>query len=79
MATEGEIRVVHNFNPSQNIDVFNIKLIISKVIDDALDYATRHDDPHIKRWCAESATCLETGAMYLVKALTHDSTHGEES
>ena len=79
MATEGEIRVVHNFNPSQNVDVFNVKLVISKIIDHALEHAAANDDPHIKRWCAEAATCFEAGAMNLVKALTHDSTHGEKS
>ena len=79
MATEGEIRVGLQFNPSGHRDVYNIKLVASKMIDDVLDYATDHDDPHIKRWCAESATCFETGTMYLVKALTHDLTHGEKS
>ena len=68
MSTLGEKRVVVNFNASGDSTVDSIKRTVAELIDlvDELPNANSQTG----RWKAEAMTCLETGAMYAVKAAT---------
>ena len=72
--TEGKTRVNLMFNPSGNSSVDSFKTDAAALIDRMLDIQNNSvADHHEKRWAAEAATCIETGAVFAVKALTHYS------
>ena len=66
--TVGELRVCLDFNPGADDWVGNIKRRAAELI----DYIDAIPQPGIDaaRWKAEAMTCVETGAMYAVKAAT---------
>ena len=66
--TTGEKRVLTSFNPGEDSVVDTIKQRAAALIDfiDALP----HGNSQTGRWKAEAMTCIETGAMYAVKAAT---------
>ena len=70
--TEGEIRVVRQFNPSESGQVNDVKIRAAALIDKMLALSGHRNEPHVRRWAALAATAFEEGAMYAVKALTHE-------
>ena len=70
--TEGETRVVRQFNPSESGDVNSVKIRAARLIDDMLAVSEMRKDSHVSRWAAMAATAFEEGAMYAVKAFTHE-------
>ena len=68
MATLGERRVVHTFNPSGSGRVHEIKEAAAALIDTIAAVPDTTGDA--ARWKALAMTEVETGAMYAVKAAT---------
>lgn len=72
MSTLGEYRVGVDFNPSKNHGVDEVKAQAAALID-FIDQIPDAAEGEIRRLKAEAMTCVETGAMYAVKALTKQS------
>ena len=68
-ATQGEQRVVADFNPSGDDAVAEIKRRSADLID-FINELPERAHPEFRRWQAEAKTNIETGAMYGVKAAT---------
>ena len=69
MTTLGEYRVGIDFNPSGNSGVNHVKQAAAALID-LIDEIPDHAEGEIRRLKAEAMTCIETGAMHAVKAVT---------
>jgi hypothetical protein len=69
MMTKGEYRVGIDFNPSSNPDVDRIKQAAAELID-MIEAIDNRKVPEAGRCKAEAQTCIETGAMWAVKAIT---------
>jgi hypothetical protein len=64
--TEGMKRVRVDFNPSGELEIHTTKMRCAELIDEALSHKSADG--------SEAARNIETGCMYLVKALTSEVT-----
>ena len=77
--SEGQLRVVANFNPSGQATVDIIKSKAAALIDICLTVQEKYDDEHCSRWAALAATAFEEGSMWVVKAVTHEAHETDHS
>lgn len=73
MKTEGDYRVVREFNPSGNHEVEQVKEAVAELITDMHTVLMNSDQDKgvdARRWAALAMTHYEIAAMFAVKALT---------
>lgn len=68
--TFGEKAVGLTFNPSNNKNVDNCKLIFANVIDNMNNLRNSTNDAEVKRMCSIAITEAQTAQMWAVKAIT---------
>ena len=66
--SKGEDRVGISFNPSDNLQVDNVKKLSAELID-LIEQTPRRND-EVNRLIALAQTAVEEGAMWAVKAVT---------
>lgn len=68
--TFGEKAVGLTFNPGNNKNVDNCKLIFANVIDNMNNLRNSTNDAEVKRMCSIAITEAQTAQMWAVKAIT---------
>lgn len=69
----GAKRIRLGFNPSSNSQIDKIKHKAADLINELETLKGLDTAPEFRRLVAEAQTCIETGAMYGVKAATYES------
>lgn len=71
--TYGEKAVGLTFNPSQDSQVTDMKVLYAKIIDKLDTERTYSADPEHKRLCSIAITEAQTAQMWAVKAVTWET------